>query len=162
MKNMFWQLIAWLVSRRPVAAWLIERAKRTPYLHLDGYMKRWWLFNGYDGARYRQYLPSIRVHHILREDRGAHLHDHPWNARTFILDGAYIEQREGDQSRMLQRGDTAAILHGEFHHISAVSFGGVYTVFVTWGYQGTWGFKVDGHKVPWREYEALYPARTDV
>lgn len=23
--------------------WLIERAKRTPYYHLDGYMNRWWL-----------------------------------------------------------------------------------------------------------------------
>jgi len=23
--------------------WLIERAKRTPYWHLDGYMNRWWL-----------------------------------------------------------------------------------------------------------------------
>ncbi len=23
--------------------WLIERAKRTPYFHLDGYMRRWWL-----------------------------------------------------------------------------------------------------------------------
>jgi len=23
--------------------WLIDRAKRTPYFHLDGYMNRWWL-----------------------------------------------------------------------------------------------------------------------
>src|SRR5574341_215024 len=31
-----------LADFRPVE-WLIERAKRTPYFHLDGYMERYWL-----------------------------------------------------------------------------------------------------------------------
>src|SRR5574341_1517991 len=31
-----------LADFRPVD-WLIERAKRTPYWHLDGYMERYWL-----------------------------------------------------------------------------------------------------------------------
>lgn len=31
--------------------WLIALAKRTPYFHLDGYMKRWWL------VPYRQVIP---------------------------------------------------------------------------------------------------------
>jgi hypothetical protein len=26
-----------------LADWLVKRAKRTPYFHLDGYMRRWWL-----------------------------------------------------------------------------------------------------------------------
>ena len=33
--------------------WLIKRAKRTPYYHLDDYMMRWWL------VPYRQYVPRI-------------------------------------------------------------------------------------------------------
>lgn len=40
--------LAWLLSRPTVADWLIRRAMRTPYIHIDGYMSRWWLFNPYD------------------------------------------------------------------------------------------------------------------
>jgi hypothetical protein len=101
-----WACIAWLVTRPPVTAWLIRRAQRTPYSHIrskDGtsiYMRRWWLFNPYDKdddgeqkpARF-EWLPSIRVHHILRPDIDRDLHDHPWNARTIVLRGWYKEER---------------------------------------------------------------------
>jgi hypothetical protein len=30
--------------------------------------------------------------------------------------------------------------------------GGATTLFITGKYRGTWGFLVDGVKVPWREY----------
>jgi len=49
--NLFWRLVAKLLARPTVTAWLITRAQRTPYLHImsaDGvemYMGRWWLFN---------------------------------------------------------------------------------------------------------------------
>jgi hypothetical protein len=49
-------------------------------------------------------------------------------------------------------GDTATIKLGEYHSIDYVSDGGVYTMFITWDYRGTWGFLVNGKKVPWREY----------
>jgi hypothetical protein len=49
-------------------------------------------------------------------------------------------------------GDTATIKFGEYHSIDYVSKGGVYTMFITWDYRGTWGFLVNGKKVPWREY----------
>lgn len=157
-------LLARLLARPRVADWIIRRAQRTPYRHLPGYMGRWWLFNAYedaDGNRPRRnflmrMLPSIRVHHILREDEGRDMHDHPWNARTFILRGWYFEDREGSEGRVLRSwripGDTAKLRFGEFHRITAVSRGGVWTLFITWRYRGEWGFKVDGHKVPWRKY----------
>ena len=155
-----------------LADWLIRRAKKTPFSHLDGYMNRWWLFNPYqdsNGDKIKQnwlmrWLPSIRVHHILRADLDRHLHDHPWNARSIILKGWYIEEREDKaffsfvfNAPALERfrrsaGDTAKLKFGEYHRITEVSPGGVYTLFITFGYQGTWGFKVDGKKVPWREY----------
>lgn len=171
MQTLLWRLIALVVSRPPIARYLIERSKRTPYFHLTGYMNRWWLFNGYparmpgtdrdrQAARRWGFLPSIRIHHILREDRGAHPHDHPWDARTIILDGWYVERRDRER-RVLRGGDTARILHGDFHHIEQVSDGGVLTLFITWKYLGTWGFMVDGRKIPHREYGELYPSRTD-
>ncbi|MEE4332257.1 hypothetical protein V2J70_02050 [Pseudomonas alliivorans] len=103
MINLFWRLLAKLLARPAIAAWLINRARRTPYLHIrsaDGqevYMGRWWLFNPYDRethlGRFRWCPWSIRVHHIMRPDADRDLHDHPWNARTVILRGWYREQR---------------------------------------------------------------------
>lgn len=162
MKERLWKLLALVVSWHPIARWIIQRSRRTPYRHLDGYMHRWWLFNAYeDGGGYvkqgwlRKRLPSIRVHKILREDRDQHMHDHPWDARTIILDGQYIErcQEDGLFKNMLRSpGCTRAIRFGEFHRIRWVQAEGVYTLFFTWKYMGTWGFNVDGVKVPYREY----------
>ena len=180
---MIWQLIARIVSRPAVATWLINRAQRTPYSHIqsaDGaqrYMGRWWLFNPYphgsDGdGRPFPWLPSVRIHHICRADRDRHLHDHPWNARTIVLRGWYNEERPFDVANPLpsestgahvvqgqlreyfchHAGYTGRLLFGQYRRISAVSSGGVWTLFIVGRKRGTWGFEVNGHKVPWREY----------
>jgi hypothetical protein len=175
MADLVWKAVAWVVSRKPVADYIIKRAKRTPYFHLEDYMHRWWVFNPYGGnkddpqadefarhkARYR-WFPSIRVHHILRADIADHPHDHPWNARTIILKGWYTEQRhvvnaDGTTSYKAirrRRGDTARIGYGEYHHVSKVSKGGVWTLFFTREYMGFWGFWKDGQKVRWQDYVA--------
>ncbi|WP_439885805.1 hypothetical protein ACTACK_12885 [Pseudomonas syringae] len=103
MINLFWRLFAKVLAHPAIAAWVIARAARTPYLHIrsaDGqevYMGRWWLFNAYDRethlARIRWIPWSIRVHHIMRPDADRDLHDHPWDARTVILRGSYTEER---------------------------------------------------------------------
>jgi hypothetical protein len=123
---------------------------------------------------------SFRIHHILREDNDRDMHDHPWNARTIILRGWYTEQREASdecKERVLaemapkpnsdfekwltsnatelierKRGDTAQLMHGEYHRIDQVSTGGVFTLFITSKWRGDWGFLVNGVKVPWRTY----------
>lgn len=183
--EILWKAFAWVVSRPKVADYLIRRSQRTPYFHLPGYMNRWWLFNAYDSdtskpedkrhGRKCTWLPSVRIHHILRADTARDLHDHPWNARTIILKGSYVERRrvgmklgvspiEGcshmrpvmepiTETHARQPGDTATINYGQYHSIDAVSDGGVYTMFFTWKYMGGWGFLVNGVKVPWRQYE---------
>lgn len=171
--TLFWRLVAFIVSRGPLANWLIARAKRTPYSHItsrDGsevYMERYWLFNPYRKrpdcgaapARW-SWLPSIRLHWIRAADSASHMHDHPWNARTIVLRGFYWEQKfaaPGTEVRTVhtrKRGYTGRILFGEYHHISTVSICGVWTMFFTWDYRGTWGFWRDGAKVPYREYLA--------
>lgn len=168
MINLFWKLLAKLVSIPSVANYLIERSKRTPYFDLEGYMERWWLFNPYQadpvtgsrGNRKIRWLPAVRVHHILRADDARDLHDHPWNARTIILKGWYAERRITAlvhdsvvvQQYLRETGDTQSINFGEYHSIDGVSQGGVYTLFFTWDYVGMWGFLVDGVKVPWQQY----------
>ncbi len=183
MNNLLWQLLARLLACRPVRAFLIAYAKRTPYQHImsaDGgemYMGRWWLLNPYNNetrASRWPWLPfSARIHHIMRADQDRDLHDHPWNARTIILDGWYTEQRLVEDGSPLHQaiapppgaevtelihreaGTSARLRHGEYHRIDEVSPGGVYTLFITSRYRGTWGFLVDGVKVPWRQYLGL-------
>mgnify|MGYP007112222911 CR=1 FL=1 len=160
-RELAWRIAAYLIAC--IAPLLIVIAKRRPYSHLSGYMLRYWLFNPYqhaDGTYVKQgwlgkHLPSIRVHCILREDTDRNLHDHPWDARTVILRGAYFEQTlTGSDWRL--PGHTRAIRFGEFHRISFVDpedgDPGVFTLFFTWKYMGTWGFLVDGVKVDWRTY----------
>jgi len=109
MTEILWRLLARQLARPSVATWLIDRSKRTTYMHLtsadgqDIYMERYWLFNPYDREtnipHWAPLIPfSIRVHCIRREDRDRDLHDHPWNARTIILRGFYTEKRlvDGD------------------------------------------------------------------
>lgn len=177
MKDIAWRFVAFIVSRGLIADYLIGRSMRTPYFPLPRYMGRWWVFNAYDNdpdkpgtdrdaARKYPSLPSIRVHHILREDLANHPHDHPWDARTIILRGGYRERRSVRRSlgwtqvrHERKRGDTVPIRFGEYHHIEQVSEGGVWTLFFTWRYCGTWGFLVNGKKVPWRQYVAEHPER---
>ncbi|WP_416146096.1 hypothetical protein [Pseudomonas aeruginosa] len=183
MVDFAWSYLARLLTKPRIADALIRFAKRTPYLHLrspDGsvYMERYWVFNPYDRVtnvpRWAPLIPfSIRVHHIRREDLDRHLHDHPWNARTIILKGWYIEKRHserdwelfelvdgwrgGSELKWRRAGDTTALKTGQYHSICEVSDGGVYTLFISWKWRETWGFLVDGVKVPWREYLGLQP-----
>jgi hypothetical protein len=155
-----WRLVAWLVTRPAVSRRIQQRAARTPYGDIYGadgkslYMRRWWLFNPYehhDGLRMFPWFPwSVRVHHIVRPDEDRHLHDHPWNCRTIILNGWYVEERAGGKLFERNAGDTASITHNEFHRIRWVDPNvGAVTLFITGRYRGTWGFKV-----PYREYLA--------
>lgn len=183
MLNIFWHLAAKLLALPLIATWLINYSKRTPYLHIlssdetEIYMGRWWLFNPYDRndhkPKYWWWPWSIRVHHIKRPDSDRDLHDHPWNARTIILRGWYTEQRLLDHNDPVlagmnlpasalatehidrNPGDTATLMHGEYHRIDEVAPDGVYTLFITGPWQGVWGFLVDDVKVSWRQYLGL-------
>lgn len=175
-----WSLLARFLARPAVADYLIRRAQRTPYSPIvkngDLYMERFWLFNPYPdtGASGADRKPwrfpiSIRIHHIWLPDQDRDLHDHPWNARSVILKGWYVEQRGMRFLSMFshvpgphyfkwfprQSGDTTTLNFGEYHRITDVSHGGVWTLFITGKYRGTWGFNVDGVKVQWRKYLGL-------
>jgi hypothetical protein len=147
-----------------VREWLWKRAERTPYIHItspdgkDVYMGRWWLFNPYDNetrkTKHRWCPISIRLHHIRRPDSDRHLHDHPWNARSIILAGGYVEQCQDGQKRIRQPGTSTVLKFGQFHRIERVARDGAWTLFITGKYRGTWGFLVEDSKVPYREYLA--------
>lgn len=159
MKNLFWRLIAFVVTRPFITDWLIERSFKTPYFHLKGYMYRWWLFNPTDRATRRRrwdWIPfAIRIHNIKRADLDDHEHNHPWEARTIILDGWYMEQRNDSSPKVSFRntGYTGVIGSKQFHKILEVSPGGVWTMFIMYKFKGEWGFSVNGLFIPYKDYE---------
>lgn len=185
--NRLWKAIAWLVSRPWIATALIRFSQLRPFSEIRNqagvlYMSRWWVFNPYPTSsqnRRRWNLPiSIRVHHIVRPDDDRAMHDHPWNARTIILRGWYVEKRPSDLEKAglsdqtigvineaieagkyevaeyftRRPGDTATLRVGEYHTITDVSEGGVYTLFISGKWRADWGFLVNGVKVWWRTY----------
>lgn len=141
----------WLTRNEKRVDYLIERAMETPYFNLDGYMNRWWLLKP------SSFLPfSIRIHHILRRDNDRAPHNHPWAFRTIILHGWYDEcltQADGSESvtRMLP-GMTQARSTSDYHRITEVSEGGVWTLFIMRRKSGEWGFASKGGFVHWTEY----------
>lgn len=168
---MLYKLIAKIVSQPKVFNYLLKRAIKTPYKHIydkDGieiYMERYWLFNPYfptEGLKQHKWCPvSIRVHRINSHDHDRHMHDHPWNARTFIMKGWYQETRQqmGTLDCLTQAhrtaGDTVRLNFGEYHRITRVSNGGVYTIFVTGKYRGVWSFLVNGVEQKYYDYLGL-------
>ena len=115
----------WLADR------LIARAMRTPYIHLEGYMNRWWLIP------YNRFGIAVRIHEILRSDADRDLHDHPWWYVTIILRGGYWERTE-DYGWPIER---------DLRHC--------WTLFITGPKRkdhvpehSCWGFLVEGEKVP--------------
>lgn len=178
--------------------YLIRRAKRTPYFHLDGYMRRWWLvpyereikrrvvetepiaLDGFivgeasttytvtDGtgpvswcrpiAKLIQKLGyAVRVHEILRSDDGRDPHDHPWPYLTIILRGGYWETRYNAAGEKISRRwhGPGSIMYrpaGSWHRLDVPNGMVTTTLFITGRYVDTWGFNVNGKKVPHCDY----------
>lgn len=181
-----------------IANRLLALAKRTPYFHLDGYMRRWWLVPyrqvisrrvaSPDGAHrdvlhtdgtgpvsfwrrpiawcFQRFDVAIRVHEILRSDKGRDPHDHPWSYVTIILRGGYWEHRYDAASNEISAKwhGPGSILYrpaGSWHRLilplhdpynSASGFAPCTTLFITGKKAQSWGFLVAGEKVPYYTY----------
>jgi hypothetical protein len=166
-------LIGRILRKPAIRDRIIEIAKRTPEMHIVGddgtvYMYRFWLFNPIANQKRKYpFIPfSIRVHGIMRADQDRHPHDHPWPARTWIMDGWYFEQRLEVRPDLIDEnwtelvdvhyrripGDTATLGVRQYHRIISVAPGGAWTLFVFGRYREQWGFLVDGHKIGFRQY----------
>lgn len=166
MKNLFWRLIARTMASAPrLVERVIHIAQRTPYFHLQHangspYMSRWWLMprwmlkhDEHGHLVPRAWVPvSFRLHHIHTADDGRDLHDHPFDYRTLLLRGWYVEQDIFGKNRWFRAGSTRAARAQTFHRITSVSVGGCWTLFIMGRRINRWGFLVGGRKVYYRDY----------
>lgn len=173
---MFAKLIGRILRKPAVHAKLFKIAMEDPDQHIaspdgkDIYMYRFWLFNRITNYKRKYwFIPfSIRIHHIMRADNDRHLHDHPFNARTWIMRGGYEEIRlrgfwpiypTGEfLHEEIQRfpGDTSTLGFEKYHKITKVADGGALTFFAFGPYKGDWGFLVNGRKMLRREYQRRF------
>jgi hypothetical protein len=195
------KLLAKLLAFGPVRRTLFRYVQNKPYGHLytkegELYMGRWSLIAR--GSRASKLLAwatggkytHARIHWIGKSDGDRELHDHPFNYRTFVLRGWYVEKfidaeatdvsgpnlrrwwSEGSvftghwldnlpQGRIIHAGETAVAPLGQFHRIAQVSEGGVITLFLMGEDHGDWGFLVDGRWVQSHEFFKLRSIRAD-
>lgn len=134
---------------------LIEKAQKTPYTHLEGYMNRWWVNAPREGVD-----TTARIHQILRSDDDRHLHDHPWDYTSVILRGSYIEERvipggvyhgAVRVKELFKAGDVLQRKATDAHKL-VLPDGPVWTLFICSDYKQGWGFLTPQGKVPWRTY----------
>ena len=150
---------------------LLAFAKKTPYLHLPGYMNRWWIVpykHEHVDMRCRplwfrlfvklchRFDISIRIHEILSSDMDRHPHDHPWSCLSLILRGSYCEHYytpNGKWERVEVRdpGDIVYRTADTLHRLT-LNTDTVTTLFITWSKEQTWGFNVNGVKIPYKQY----------
>jgi len=145
---MIWKLIALILcaNNSRLGLKLFERAKRTPYFHLTGYMDRFWLFQ----------TPWLcaRFHLIKRADAGRHLHDHPFWFRSIILRGSYLEERLDGEINYYHPGYVNSMDPHTWHRIGAICGSSVLTlVFHGPRLSKSWGFLVDGTRIHHTEYD---------
>ncbi len=140
-------------------------------------MNRWWLVpfasagnatmpgDGTGPASWRRPFVKLcqalgiaaRVHQILRSDQGRDPHDHPWSYLTIILRGGYHEERYDELGDLVSRKwhGPGSILYrpaNSWHRLLLPAGYSAWTLFITGPKQQTWGFAVDGKKVPYRDY----------
>ena len=158
-------LCVWLGWGVEMKEALIKRAKRTPYEHLDGYMKRYWLVPE-EAVTLRRPIAwllqrfgiAVRVHEILRSDLGRDPHNHPWSFLSIILFGCYHEELYDKRGRLISKklhgpGSVLWRPHGTHHRLELPSGSKVLTLFVTFKKRSNWGFVVDGLPVDRRDYK---------
>lgn len=169
---------------------LIRYAKARPYFDLtrgDGtpYMGRWWLMprcllawappEGEQPAHLkpRSWVPvSVRLHHIRGSDEDRHLHDHPFDNWSLVLEGGYWEviPKTIDPSFLRvpdggvhERTDYVWRAPGAFirrrasdrHRIKLATELGAWSIFVQFGKVQPWGFYTPHGKVYWWNYNRV-------
>lgn len=162
-------LLAKIFALPSVSCGIVAAAMEDEYGHLydtkgNLYMARWALIR--TGTKASKWLSRltfgrydhVRLHQIMQPDADRERHNHPFNYRTFILLGWYVEEvieNGKPKLRVLGRGNTVATKNSHFHRIDRVSDYGVTTLFFMGKDNGRWGFDVDGAFIESRKFFKL-------
>ncbi len=93
---------------------------------------------------------NVYLHHVVRDDIGRDLHDHPWWSFSFLLFGSLSEVTQGGGRRC----GFFTIRKPTFLHRLILPPGsdGAWTLFITGPKVRQWGFQTSAGWVNWRDY----------
>lgn len=132
-------------------------ASRSPDFVIGGaeapYLRRWWLVPRNEEA-------NIYLHHFCRSDDDRALHDHPWESRSLLLSGRYIEHVPDGPPRLFSAGQEIWRSAEAAHRIELLRdpYGfemPVWTVFATGPKVREWGFLCPKGWRHWRDFCGL-------
>lgn len=108
------------------------------------YLSRWYVF-GNTTSRW-----FLALHQIHKSDSDAHLHTHPFHYLACQLVGTMYEvQPDGTHRR---RPGYFRLRQRRSLHRLVLPYGEVWSLFLGFGRKGSWGFKVNGRIVDFRDY----------
>jgi hypothetical protein len=122
--------------------------------------------------RYRLFSTSrgsIYLHHILKSDEDAHLHDHPWHFTSFILKGSYQEQctlhpthrytytsvYSAKPAEIGHKPRRHILHHAQDAHSLTLLTPAVWTLVFTWGRPRLWGYQTSQGWIDFETYRQL-------
>jgi hypothetical protein len=97
---------------------------------------------------------SIYIHGIYAPDQDKHLHNHPWDYKSLVLKGSYIEETNNGVN-LLKFGSVTSRNGEDYHKIKTLLTNSVYTLFIVSPAKRTWGYQVDGKWMHNEEYRKL-------
>jgi hypothetical protein len=101
-------------------------------------------------------LFSIYIHKIYLPDYDEHLHNHPWNYVSIILDGGYIELDHNGNSVSRRTGSISVKSSESFHKITHLYKSPTKTIVITGPKkQHNWGYLVNGQFAGFKTYRKL-------
>ena len=103
---------------------------------------------------------NIYIHGIYKADEDLHLHNHPWDYKSFVLYGTFVEkERTTDLDKdvkyrynHLHFGSFIKRKANTFHKILRLESEAVYTLFITNKSYNKWGYDVDNKFVDFETY----------
>lgn len=122
---------------------------------IGNYMRRWIL---------RLPWLHLRLHNILRSDKGRDLHDHPFDFISIILRGSYTEITPGpDGTKVEKVWPRFSVIRRKAEDLHALKLhaGPVWTLVIAGQVRRKWGFMTKNGWIPWTKYEQLFPEQEE-
>jgi hypothetical protein len=94
---------------------------------------------------------SIYIHGIYASDKDKHLHNHPWDYKSIVLKGSYVEETTNGVN-ILKFGTITSKDGNDYHKIKQLLTKSVYTLFIVSPVKRVWGYQVDGGFIDNEEY----------
>jgi hypothetical protein len=113
-------------------------------------LQRWWIVPRNDRA-------NVYLHRFLRSDDDRALHDHPWDNRSLILDGSYLEHVQDGQVVRRTAGDAVERRAIEAHRVELIDGEPAVTLFFTGPIVRRWGFYCSSGWKHWKEFVEMTP-----